>query len=260
MAPQFLGSLTAAVALLATLSSAAPSQAGHRHVKHQQQKRDLVVVTVTNLVYKTVDVTTTVWIDPDYTPTVDSYASAASPTIIEVTTSAEAVPAYTPETTTTTSSSTEAAAAAYTPQPTTLITTTAAAAAYTVAVSSSAEEYAAAAATTAATSSDASSSTYTGDITFYDTEGTSACGDSNIDGYSYNAIALPYGFMGTASNDNPYCGKTITIKNGDKTATGTVIDKCMGCTGMSIDLSRHLFDELADEAEGRVTGVEWWFS
>ena len=71
--------------------------------------------------------------------------------------------------------------------------------------------------------------------------------------------------MGTASNiggvaSNPYCGKTITITNGGKTTTATVVDKCMGCTGKSIDLSRAAFDALADEAEGRVSGVSWYFN
>jgi hypothetical protein len=35
--------------------------------------------------------------------------------------------------------------------------------------------------------------------------------------------------MGPQSNGNPFCGLKVTIKNGDKTAHGTVLDKCMGC-------------------------------
>ena len=81
---------------------------------------------------------------------------------------------------------------------------------------------------------------------------------------SGNGIALPYEFMGTASNSNPYCGKTLTIYN---PATGasvqaTVMDKCMGCTGRSIDLTETLFGDLTggDTGLGRVSGVDWWFN
>lgn len=265
MGSQIVKAVTAAVALLATTSfvNATP----HRHeeiVKRHDQKRGMAVVTITDIVTETIDITTTIWVndEPTYVPDVayttptgaaaETTPSLAgyqpSPTTFATSVSV-AAPAYTPEV--------ETSAAEATP-----ISSTSTALVIESA-SSVIQNYAAAATTAAATtstSSDSSSDVYTGDITFYDTEGTSACGDSNIDGYSYDAIALPYAFMGTQSNDNPYCGKTITIKNGDKTATGTVIDKCMGCTGMSIDLSRHLFDQLADESLGRVSGVEWWFN
>ena len=74
-----------------------------------------------------------------------------------------------------------------------------------------------------------SGSPCTGDITFFDTSGTLACGDSNVNGENENVVALPWAFMGTASNNNPYCGKTVTISRGDKSTTARVADKCMGC-------------------------------
>ncbi|OAX77060.1 hypothetical protein ACJ72_08645, partial [Emergomyces africanus] len=64
-------------------------------------------------------------------------------------------------------------------------------------------------------------------MTFYD-GGLGACG-TNVDTHSELAIALPVGLMGNRSNDNPLCGKTVTIKFRGKTATATVKDKCMGC-------------------------------
>jgi expansin (peptidoglycan-binding protein) len=67
--------------------------------------------------------------------------------------------------------------------------------------------------------------------------------------------------MGTQSNGNPYCGKTITVKctSTGKTTTAKVVDKCMGCDGDSIDLSNAAFSDLADMAVGR-TGAQWWFN
>ncbi|PGH28346.1 hypothetical protein GX50_08915 [[Emmonsia] crescens] len=66
--------------------------------------------------------------------------------------------------------------------------------------------------------------------------------------------------MGDLSNTNPLCGKTVTIKFRGKTATATVKDKCMGCKGGSIDMTRSLFSKFAEEGEGRVGGAEWWFN
>lgn len=102
------------------------------------------------------------------------------------------------------------------------------------------------------------SSPCSGDVTFYDTATTStnpsSCGTTN-DGSSENVLALPVGLMGEGD-----CGKTVTVKYGGNTVTGTVVDKCMGCDSSSIDLSRHFFGSLADFAEGRLSNVEWWIN
>lgn len=39
-----------------------------------------------------------------------------------------------------------------------------------------------------------------------------------------------------------------------------VVDRCVGCAADDLDLSLSVFDELADEAEGRVTGTWAWLS
>ena len=96
-----------------------------------------------------------------------------------------------------------------------------------------------------------------GDITYYEA-GLGACGETT-DGSVEKVIALPFGLMGAQSNGNPYCGKTVTIKKGSKTTTATVVDKCMGCIGNSIDLSNAAFLELAELSVGRTT-AEWWFN
>ncbi|KAG4428539.1 hypothetical protein IFR05_015978 [Cadophora sp. M221] len=90
-----------------------------------------------------------------------------------------------------------------------------------------------------------------GDITYYEA-GLGACGVT-ADGSVEKVIALPVSLMGAQSNGNPYCGKTVTIKKGSKTTTATVVDKCMGCEGNSIDLSNAAFLELADLSVGRTT-------
>lgn len=75
----------------------------------------------------------------------------------------------------------------------------------------------------------------TGDLTYY-TVGLGACGedDSGKDD-SENIVALSHLLMGTQSNGNPYCGKTITISYGGKQVVATVKDKCMGCDLNNID-------------------------
>lgn len=99
-----------------------------------------------------------------------------------------------------------------------------------------------------------------GDITHYD-GGLGACG-WNVNTASDMQIALPYGFMGTQSNGNPYCGKSLTIRNPNTgaTAQATVGDKCMGCEGRSIDLTNVLFNTIGGGCDGRCSGFEWWFN
>ncbi|TQS34598.1 hypothetical protein Golomagni_05012 [Golovinomyces magnicellulatus] len=107
---------------------------------------------------------------------------------------------------------------------------------------------------TAATCS--SSSPCNGDITYYDPGvGYGACGWKNTK--NEPVVALPHEFMGSRSNGNSYCGKTITIVRDGKKSTARVVDKCMGCTGFSIDLSDAVFSQLAALSVGR-TNAKWW--
>jgi hypothetical protein len=76
---------------------------------------------------------------------------------------------------------------------------------------------------------------FTGDLTYYQL-GLGACGwdDSGKD-YNSNIVAISYLMMGEASNNNPMCGKTISISAGGKTITAIIRDKCMGCAVDAID-------------------------
>ncbi|KAL8953725.1 MAG: hypothetical protein Q9222_000407 [Ikaeria aurantiellina] len=96
-----------------------------------------------------------------------------------------------------------------------------------------------------------------GDITFYDT-GLGACGWTN-DGTTENVFALAHEMMGAQSNGNPFCGRQAEISLNGKTVTGKLVDKCGGCQGQSIDLSHKLFQALASEDKGRISGVSWKF-
>ncbi|KAJ5426761.1 hypothetical protein N7465_001831 [Penicillium sp. CMV-2018d] len=255
-------------------------------------KRAVVWETVTDIVWTTVDVTTTVYPQAAHTATVVPVVANAVPT----TTAAPVVQAPTKEVeeaapTTTSSTTTAAPVPAPTVEapakqveqaaPTTSSTTTAAPApAPTVEAetsttpapvaeaetSSTAAPTATRSANTETTNTETTSSGRTGacsegspcdgEITFYDTATTStnpsSCGTTN-DGSIENVLALPHGIM-TDSD----CGKTVTITYNGQTATGTVVDKCMGCDNGSVDLSRHLFGQLASMDKGRVSGAKWY--
>ncbi|KAK3360194.1 RlpA-like double-psi beta-barrel-protein domain-containing protein-containing protein [Lasiosphaeria hispida] len=105
-----------------------------------------------------------------------------------------------------------------------------------------------------------SPSSHTGDLTYY-ALGLGACGfdDSGKD-HTQNIVALSHELMGTQSNGNPYCDKTITVSYNGKTVTAVVRDKCMGCAANNIDGSEKLFTDLGEPlGTGRYT-VDWWFN
>lgn len=76
-------------------------------------------------------------------------------------------------------------------------------------------------------------------------------------------IALPYQFMGTQSNGNPYCGRSVTLVNptSGTTVQATVGDKCMGCVDRAIDCTDALFNAITDgTGDGRVSGIQWFLN
>lgn len=268
-------------AVFAAFSSAVPIQ-----------QRDVVWETVTNVVWTTVDVTTTIGGDqpttapvavpettsadpapaPSETTSVSS-APAPAPTTTSETAPTQAAPA--PQVVSSSSSTSSVSAPATTaPAPETSVPSTTSAPAPTTTYapapssssSSSSSSTSAPAPTSSASSSSSSSSSglcsesspCSGEGTYYDTATSSlnpsSCGTTN-DGTSEDVLALPYGLM--VDSD---CGKSVTVSYRGKTAKATVVDKCMGCQGQSIDLSRHLFDQLASEIDGRLYGVQWWFN
>ena len=95
-------------------------------------------------------------------------------------------------------------------------------------------------------------------MTYYDA-GLGACGITN-DGETEMVIALPVGLMGSQSNGNPYCGKTVKIVNGDISITATVVDKCMGCKDYAIDLSNKAFLGLGEQLSVGRKVISWYFT
>lgn len=270
-------SFVAASAFLLSVAVAQP----HRQHQRIHQKRDVVWTTEWDIVTETLDITTTVWVNADATqaPVASTTPSSSTPSTTSTTssTSSTAIAAqfYEPGTSSVapvvpTPVSVAPATQAVAAEPTSIyvaaVQTTPAVVVQTtpvaVVVAATSTPVVAAAATTAAASSSyggtcSSGSQCSGDITFYEA-GLGACGWVN-DGSVEDVIALPWGLMGTQSNGNPYCGMTVTIIKGTKKVTAKVVDKCMGCVGMAIDLSNHAFDQLADESVGRTT-AQWYFN
>ncbi|RMZ75049.1 hypothetical protein DV737_g5491, partial [Chaetothyriales sp. CBS 132003] len=177
-----------------------------------------------------------------------------------------------PEPTTTATTSTWTSEYTTTAAPTSTASTSSSTAEYTSVASTSSTTSAStssttSAAATASSSSSSSSSSGTcvgsssdcvGDITHWD-GGLGACG-WDVDTSSDMQIALPYELMGTLSNNNPYCGQSLTIigPSGNE-VKATVGDKCMGCTGYDIDLTDILFTTVAPSGDGRVHDIQWYF-
>ncbi|EZF28497.1 hypothetical protein H109_03413 [Trichophyton interdigitale MR816] len=280
MAPQFLKALTVATALGATLATALPVQ-----------PKPTVWHTTTQVVVKTITKTATVHgtPGPDYTVP-PAYTTPAAPT---VPTDAPQQPSYTPVPSPSPSPSSSYSAPAEpsssstpAPPPPPPTSTSAPAPAPTTSTTPPPPPPATTTPPPATTTPPppppppatkppvvsippigggdgtysgpcAAGSPCTGEITFYD-GGLGACG-TNIDTNGEDAIALPIDLMGPLSNTNPYCGKQVQISYKGKTATATVKDKCAGCTGNNIDMTRFLFYKFGVEAEGRIHGVEWHF-
>lgn len=98
-----------------------------------------------------------------------------------------------------------------------------------------------------------------GEITYFNI-GPGACGlDFQGQDETVNILALSHLLMGTLSNNNPYCGKTVMIRANGRETTATVQDKCMGCAIDNIDVSRKVFRELFDSLDRGRAEVEWWF-
>lgn len=220
--------------------------------------RDVSMVTETT--YTTVDVAVTLMVDENGVPfetVAPANVAPVATTPVAVTTSASSPPAST------------------TPV---VVTTTPVAAAAPVAASSSSPVAAAAASPAASNpasgaSADSSgisasatnmctgkSDACEGDITHYD-GGQSACGPI-VDSDTEMGIALPFEFMGTLSNNNPYCGRSVTIHNPSTglEVTAKVVEKCGGCYNRAIDLTNAAFNAIAPSCDGRCSGFIWWFN
>jgi hypothetical protein len=218
------------------------------------ERRDIddVIVTVTS--------TTTIYIDPASVPTTTD--TSVAPTIIA------AVPTTVAEAAATTPSppvvaAEQPAAYVYTPPAPTSVYTPPAPTPTPTPPAAAAPVAAPAAAPVGAATAGGSGgfASGTGDITYYEVGvGATSCGGWFQD--TQAIVALPIGVMQQYNpgnpNNNPLCGKTVTITYNGVTHTGTVADSCGGCDSQSIDLSPSLFTTITGGlGAGRVSGVTW---
>ncbi|KAK3714145.1 hypothetical protein LTR37_007947 [Vermiconidia calcicola] len=103
---------------------------------------------------------------------------------------------------------------------------------------------------------------HTGDVTYYDV-GLGACGKTHTSEDAVVAIADTlfdsYDISGNP-NENPLCGKSVTIMGDNGPTVATVVDRCGGCANTDLDLSTSLFEEVVPHGNGRVSGVKWSFN
>jgi hypothetical protein len=102
--------------------------------------------------------------------------------------------------------------------------------------------------------------TQTGQGTWYST-GLGACGITNNDNQHICALShLLYdtypGYTGGNPNNNPLCGRQITVHYGGKSVDLTVTDRCAACLITDVDMSPSGFSSIADPGLGRIP-IEW---
>ncbi|KAK8018326.1 hypothetical protein PG991_007516 [Apiospora marii] len=94
-------------------------------------------------------------------------------------------------------------------------------------------------------------------MTYYDA-GVGACGYTNNNNDAI--VALPFSFFTAANpNQDPQCGRTIRISYNGNTRDATVVDKCAGCSGGSIDVTPSLFTALTGSLDAGRVQVTWDF-
>lgn len=97
---------------------------------------------------------------------------------------------------------------------------------------------------------------YTGDLTYYyPGGGYGACGQPIQNGDLVAAVSARF-FTAANPNQDPICGRTVTVTYNGRSATARVLDKCGGCGAQDIDVTPAVFSQLADLSAGRVR-VNW---
>ncbi|KAI9508783.1 RlpA-like double-psi beta-barrel-protein domain-containing protein-containing protein [Russula earlei] len=100
-----------------------------------------------------------------------------------------------------------------------------------------------------------------GEGTYFGT-GLGACGIVNNDSEFIVAVSQYLfdtypGYKGGNPNNNPVCGRWIQAHYKGKSVTVKVTDRCVACSLLDLDFSPAAFSKLADQAIGRLYGVEW---
>lgn len=98
-----------------------------------------------------------------------------------------------------------------------------------------------------------------GEMTYY-TPGLGSCGETSSEADDVVALAVDMMANGANPNLNPKCGQSITIEYQGRQHQAKVMDTCYACATNDIDISPPLFGSVAPSGDGRVTGVKWWFN
>ncbi len=111
--------------------------------------------------------------------------------------------------------------------------------------------------------------TFTGDLTYY-SPGLGACGWTSTGDDMICAVShTVFDAAATSGNPNanPLCGKRVRIVRdyfeigaGNRSVDATVVDRCVGCGPRDLDLAPAVYDQLAPEVKGRVTGSWAWLN
>jgi expansin len=92
---------------------------------------------------------------------------------------------------------------------------------------------------------------FEGKATYYDANGTGACG-----------FPASTDFMVAAINDEQYskanCGRCIEVTGPLGKVVVRIVDKCPGCSFGDVDLSQTAFGKIAKLSAGRID-IEWHF-
>lgn len=93
--------------------------------------------------------------------------------------------------------------------------------------------------------------TYSGEATYYDADGTGACGFPASTNYYVAA-------MNKAQYSKAVCGQCVHVKGPDGEVTVRIVDLCPGCSSGDLDLSMTAFKSIAQLSDGRVA-IDWSF-
>ena len=239
-------SVAAASAFLVAAAAAQPHHGGHGHLHNKRMATEVVWVTEIETVTEIVEPTTTYWITPsEAASTVVATSSEGGQFFEPISTTAEPATVVTATTTSTTSISTPSPA----PQveastPAEVVPAPAPTTSSSPAPTSAPAPQPSPSTPSGGSSGGSGGAEHSGDITYY-TIGLGACGEDDTGkDEEISIVALSHLLMGTESNGNPMCGKTIQIESNGRTTTAVVKDKCMGCAMWDIDVSEKVFQDL----------------
>jgi hypothetical protein len=110
----------------------------------------------------------------------------------------------------------------------------------------------------------ASGKSFTGEMTYF-TPGMGACGHDSSESEHMVAVSMALFDQYTPNgnpNNNPLCGKTLTITSPDGSShEATIWDRCVGCAEADLDMPQSFFDVVTAKdgkpADGRAYGMSW---